>query len=542
MTKRIRKVLSKTKKTRKNSSFHNKELNDFLVGGFKQGATVLLAGSSGTGKTVLSMQWLFEGAKKFDDTGLYITLTEPISEAQSNLEGLTWYEPDVLNNGKVVLIDFRNQLRMRDTKQNPRPKQLIKIIEDLVRKTQAKRLVIDSITALCMAFETRQLVRNFIFSLGTILKALKCTTILTSEIQPDHQGYSLFGVEEFISDVLIRMEHIERKDTTMRTIQLMKLRGKKITSPLRHFYISEKGINIIPRYDLTLEQTVPDKRISTGVTSLDKMAHGGLWLSSSTLISGASGTGKSLLGLHFVMEGLQKGERCTLVVYEESKQQIRRNARGFGWDIDKYIKKGLLNIIVSYPEDKTLDEHLQDISHKAVKTKSKRIVIDSLSRIAGAAATDIEYRDFLKRLNAFLKRNGITAIYTHTSAGLLSTDLTTQSHISTITDAIILLKYVELEGKITRIITLIKLRGSDHDKNLREFSITKKGITIGKPLKNVENISTGVARRIQEKPTTTNIMKNIYTLRERFENKQISATDFNKQLNTLTKKMESINK
>jgi circadian clock protein KaiC len=521
------------------SSFSNKELNDFLMGGFPKGSAILLAGSSGTGKTVFSMQWLFEGAKKFGEKGVYLTLTEPVSKVISNLKGLAFYESNLVADSKIQFIDLRSEINKKHphTGISNDPLKLLNIVEDIVRKTGAQRLVIDSITAVCLLMQDKQTVRNLIFSLGTCFNALSCTTLLTSEVQPDDEGYSLYGVEEFISDGLLKLAHTPRKDTTMRTIQLLKLRGVELTSPLRHFRISCQGLELIPRVELTLTQDPTKRRVKTGISGLDAMSHGGLWEGSSTLISGASGTGKSLLGLQFIIEGLKKKEKCLLIVYEESLSQVYRNCQGFGWDLKKYVDSGLLKIAVSYPEDKPLDEHLMNIL-KWVTPQTKRLVIDSLSRISGTATSDQEYRDFVKRLNAYVKRLNIATIYTHTSAGLMGGDIVTQSHISTITDSIILLKYVEIMGEIRRMISLMKIRGSDHDKKLREFTITSKGFLIGKPFTGMEGLTTGVSRSLHK--TESGFISEMYALREKMERKELSPEEYLLKYNKLMEQKERV--
>jgi circadian clock protein KaiC len=525
------------KNVQKKSSFSNKELNNFLMGGFPNGSAILLAGSSGTGKTVFSMQWLFEGAKKFGEKGVYLTLTEPVSKVINNLKGLAFYDNNLVTDGKIRFIDLRSEIYKRNphTGISKNHLKLLNIIEDIVRKTGAQRLVIDSITAVCLMMHDKQTVRNLIFSLGTCFNALGCTTLLTSEVQPDDEGYSLYGVEEFISDGLLKLGHTPRKDTTMRTMQLLKLRGVEISSPLRHFRITRQGLELIPRVELTLTQDPTKRRVKTGISGLDTMTHGGFWEGSSTLISGASGTGKSLLGLQFIIEGLKNKEKCLLIVYEESLSQVYRNCQGFGWNLKKYVDNGLLKIAVSYPEDKPLDEHLMNIL-KWITPQTKRLVIDSLSRISGTATSDQEYRDFVKRLNAYVKRLNIATIYTHTSAGLMGADIITQSHISTITDSIILLKYVEIMGEIRRMISLMKIRGSDHDKKLREFKISSKGFLVGEPFMGMEGLTTGVSRSLHK--TESGFMSEMYALREKMERKELSPEEYLLKYNQLMQQKE----
>jgi circadian clock protein KaiC len=219
---------------------------------------------------------------------------------------------------------------------------------------------------------------------------------------------------------------------------------------------------------------------------------------------------------------------------EESKDQLIRNANTFGWPIKKYISNGTLTIMSDIPEGKPIEEHYKNIENVVLKIKPKRFVIDSLSGIERNYSKE-KFRGFTIALNNFLKNEGITSLMTNTTSSLLEISTITETHLSTSTDNILILKYVELDGKMKRVISVLKARGSDHEKDLREFIITKNGIKIGEPFTNISGLLSSSAVRI---PSPTAGIKKLYELREMLENNQISQVEFERKKNELQRKIE----
>ena len=215
------------------------------------------------------------------------------------------------------------------------------------------------------------------------------------------------------------------------------------------------------------------------------------------MISGASGTGKTVATLHFIIEGIKQGEESLLIEFEESPDQLFRNAASFGWDLKKYAEKGTVELICHYPEDLKAEQYLQMIQELVLKNKAKRVALDSLSALQ-RIYTEEKFREFVIGLNAFLKMHDVTALLTNTTSQLLGITQITETHLSTATDNILILKYVELGGRMRRLLSVLKQRGSRHKKELMEFEINPaRGMEILKPFENVENLMSGSARRVE---------------------------------------------
>ncbi len=450
----------------------------------------MVSGASGTGKTLLCHEWLFNGLNKFGENGLYVTFTEPLFKTLKNLEGMSFYDKSAIENEKIKILDIRKAVSEKDFDQE----HLINLIETEIKATGATRLVIDSITAFAYVLEDKAKIRKFIFDLGTMLATLGCTTVLTSEVSAPHK-YSVYGVEEFISDGIILMGQTEQKFQNIRTLEIAKMRGISYQGGSNSFRITKNGIKMFPQLTIPLVYGSSRTKISIGVKGFDEMAKGGVYEGSSNLIAGSTGSGKSILGLHFIWEGLQKGEPCLLAGFEESRYQILRNAASFGWDLEQYEKSGLLKIMCAYPSEKYIEEHLLGIKDVIDTMKIKRCVVDSLSSIGNSFEQE-QFRYFVKRLNAYLKSQNVTTIFTTATTGLMSVETLTEAHLSTMTDNIILLKYVEAEGEMRLMCSVLKTRGDDHSKSLREYHITGKGIVVGETFKGFENVMTGSTRKV----------------------------------------------
>jgi len=227
-----------------------KELDVALNGGFPEGACVLVAGSSGTGKTILGLEYLFRGTKEFHENGVYVTLTEPLFKVLQNLEGFDFYDREAVMSGAITIMDLRQLSEKMGLKLGmimiQEPEVILDILENTVKGVKAKRLVLDSVTAVCYHLKDPEKIRNFIFKLGTSLAGMGCTTILISEIPPNERIFSRFGVEEFICDGIVLLEQFERKGTLFRTLQVVKMRGKDHKRDKQMLVITPQGIKLAP--------------------------------------------------------------------------------------------------------------------------------------------------------------------------------------------------------------------------------------------------------------------------------------------------------
>ncbi len=253
-------------------------LDELMRGGTPSNATLLLAGNSGTGKTILALQWLFAGYEQLREPGIYLSLTEPISKSLQNLKTLSFCNINYIGPGGVYFTDLRGIIRGLDIENNNLNGRdvalLIETIRNMVAESGAKRVVVDSITALAYRLKEKSLIRDFIFRLGTLLAQLNVTVIMTSEVLDD--GYSVFGVEEFISDGIIKLSReISASGDITGQFRIAKMRGRSYESYPVTYRISEQGVILFPHSVRSLNYLVSEKRVPAGIVGLDEMMGGG---------------------------------------------------------------------------------------------------------------------------------------------------------------------------------------------------------------------------------------------------------------------------
>lgn len=288
------------------------------------------------------------------------------------------------------------------------------------------------------------------------------------------------------------MRNVLEEEKRRRTIEILKFRGTSHQKGEWPFtIIPHEGIIIIPLSAMELKQRSSNVRISSGITELDQMCGSGYFRDSIVLVSGATGNGKTLMVTHFIGAASHNNERALLFAFEESQEQLIRNATGWGIDYESMENAGNLKVICAYPETAGLEDHLIRMKTAIDKFKPNRVAIDSLSALE-RVSTIKGFREFVIGLTSFIKHKEICGLFTSTTPTLMGGTSITETHISTITDSIILLRYVEMFGEMRRGITALKMRGSMHDKDIREFSIDGKGMHIGKPFRNITGILSGM--------------------------------------------------
>ncbi|WP_130471295.1 circadian clock protein KaiC [Candidatus Magnetaquicoccus inordinatus] len=461
-------------------------------GGLPMGRTTLVAGTAGSAKTVFAAQFLAEGIRRKQQAGVFVTFEEPPADIRRNLLSMSWDIEQWEKDGLWAFVDASplpglEQIEAGDFDLGA----LLARIEHAIHQVSAKRVAIDSLGAVFSQFTHSYLVREEMRRLGAALRNLGITAVMTAERTQEFGEIARFGVEEFVADNVVILRNVLEDEKRRRTVEILKFRGTTHQKGEYPFTVlPDSGIVVIPVSAIELKQRSSDRRVSSGNPELDRMTGGGFFQDSLILVSGATGCGKTLMTAEFIAASITQGERCLLFAYEESREQLFRNARGWGYDFNKYEQEGLLQVICAYPETAGLEDHLIKIKSHIDSFKPRRVAVDSVSALE-RVATSRGFREFIISLASFVKQREIPGMFTATTANLMGGPSITESHFSSITDTIILLRYVEMLGEMRRGITVLKMRGSMHEKEIREFTIDGQGMHINAPFRNIIGILSG---------------------------------------------------
>ena len=466
-------------------------------GGLPRMRTTLLSGTAGSGKTVFAMHFLAAGITKSDEHGVFVTFEESASDIRKNVRNFGWNLSDWERDRQLAFVDASPDPHVETVEAGAFDlSALLARVENAVRKVNAKRVSVDSLGAIFSQFSDQSIVRRELFRIASALKQMGVTAVMTAERTDEYGPIARFGVEEFIADNVMVLRNALDAENRRRTIEIVKFRGTDHYKGEYPFTIMPKrGMVVIPLSAIQLRQRSSNVRISSGSPELDEMCGGGFFRDSVILVSGATGTGKTLTVTQFMEGGAAAGERCLLLAFEESREQLFRNATGWGADFERMERDGVLRVLCDYPEVAGLEEWLVQIQTAIAEFNPKRVALDSLSALERMGSPKA-FREFVIGLTSFLKHRETAGLLTSTTPSLMGGSSITEGHISTLTDSIILLRYVEMFGEMKRGLTVLKMRGSVHDRSIREFNIDGAGMHIGRRFGNVTGILGGAPMHV----------------------------------------------
>jgi len=453
-------------------------------GGLPRNRLTLVTGTAGSGKTVFAAQFLATGILQGKEPGVFVTFEERPDSVTRNMRSLGWDIASWEREGTWSYIDaspaYHIDTVFLGTDYDLTP--LLNRICAAIEETGARRVAIDSVGSLMAQFENGSRARQVLFQLAKTLESQGVTTVVTAEREEDYGPITQLGFEEYVADNVVILRNALEGEKRRRTLEVLKMRGGAHMKGEHLFtLLPGEGIVVVPVAISSIGYGSSTRRLSSGVAQLDDMFCGGLFERSLWLVAGATGTGKSLVATQFVAGGAASGERCLLHSFEESHDQLLRNAAAWGVDLEEMERRGSVAIVAEAPEAASLEDHLQRMKAAIDAFEPDRVAIDSLTALQ-RIATVKSFREYVLGLTFHIKLRSMLGLVTSTGGDFLHAESTSDLHVSTISDVITLLHYVPTEGEMRRAVQVLKMRGSDHDKAVREFSITSHGMVIGEPV------------------------------------------------------------
>jgi len=472
-----------------------KGLDEITGGGLPQGRPTLICGGTGCGKTLLSMEFLVRGATQFNEPGIFMSFEEKSEELTTNFASMGFDLNALAAQEKLVLEYIHIEKNEIEETGEYDLEGLFIRLGHAIDSIGAKRVVLDTIEALFSGLSNENILRAELRRLFRFLKDRGVTAIVTGE--QGERTLTRHGLEEYVADCVIFLNHAVSQQIATRRLRIIKYRGSNHGTNEYPFLIDEDGFSVMPVSSLGLDHPAATGRVSTGVDRLDTMLGGkGYYKGSSILVSGTAGTGKSSMAAHFVNTACQRGERCFYFAFEESKNQIIRNMRSIGIDLEQWVNKGLLTFQNNRPTLYGLEMHLVSMHKSIERFQPSIVVIDPISNLV-AAASEAEVRSMLSRLIDYLKMKQITAFCTDltTAASVIEK---TEVGISSLVDTWLLLQTIEASGERNRALYILKSRGMHHSNQIREFILSDDGIQLRNVYVGPGGVLTGSARIIQE--------------------------------------------
>lgn len=472
-----------------------KGLDEVTKGGLPKGRPTLVCGGAGSGKTLLAAEFLVRGALQFGEPGVFMSFEETSNELTKNVVSLGFKLDDLVARKKISLDYIQiDRSEIEETGEYDLEGLFIRL-DHAIASVGAKRVVLDTIETLFSGIPNPAVVRAELKRLFQWLKNKGMTTIITGE--QGEKTFTRHGLEEYVSDCVIFLDHRISEQVSTRRIRVVKYRGSAHDTNEFPFLIDEKGITVMPITSLGLRHTVTNKRVSTGIPRLDAMLGGkGYYRGSSVLISGSAGTGKTSLVAHFADAACRRGERCLYFAFEESESQVMRNMLSIGIDLEQWVKKGLLKYHADRPTIYGLETHLSVMQKMINEFKPAAVIVDPVSNL-NAVANNLNVKTMLTRLLDQLKLDRVTTVLTILTQGS-PTPESNDADISSLADTWIRLRDIEFGGERNRGIYILKSRGMAHSNQLREFVLTDKGVNLLDVYVGPSGVLTGSARLSRE--------------------------------------------
>lgn len=513
-------------------------MDEITGGGFPKGRPTLICGEAGCGKTLLSLEFIVRGAIDYDESGVFIAFEEKPEELAMNVASIG-FDLKKLQKDNRIKLDYVHidRSEIEETGEYDLEGLFIRL-GYAIDSIGAKRVVLDTIENLFSGLTNQGILRAELRRLFQWLKEKGVTAIITGE-RGEGQSLTRQGLEEYVSDCVILLDHRVINQISTRRLRIIKYRGSVHGTNEYPFMIDEDGISVLPVTSLILEKDVSTERISSGIPSLDKMLDGkGFFRGSSILVSGTAGTGKTSIAACFANAACERKERCLFFAFEESPNQIIRNMRSIDMDLQKHVNAGLLELHAARPTLQGLEQHLVVIHKQIKRFKPQVVVLDPITNLISVGSVG-EVKAMLVRLIDFLMEEQITVMFTALTLNTVVSEQTDEG-VSSLVDAWLLVRDIEFNGERNRGMYIMKSRGMKHSNQVREFVITDKGIDLVEVYLGPDGVLTGSAREAQKlhEQTGLALRSNALTMKDREINRKRKVLEA--QIANLKTEFESV--
>ncbi|HEY9853939.1 MAG TPA: circadian clock protein KaiC [Leptolyngbyaceae cyanobacterium] len=496
-------------------------LDEITYGGLPKGRPTLVCGSAGCGKTLLAMEFLLHGIKQYGEPGVFISFEETAEELTQNVTSLGWDLKQLIADRKLVIdCIYIDRSEIQETGEYDLEGIFVRL-GSAIDAIAAKRIVLDTVEVLFAGLSNTSIVRSELRRLFRWLKTKGVTAIVTGERGVN--SLTRQGLEEYVSDCVIRLDQRVQDELSTRRLQILKYRGSSHETNEYPFLIEEDGISVLPITSVGLQHEVSTERIPTGIPRLDTMLGAdGYFRGSSILVTGTAGTGKSTIAAHFARANCDRGEKCLYLAFEEAPDQICRNMRSIGIDLAPYIQQGLLHIEAMRPTVQGLELHLVKLHKQLRDLQPSAVIIDPISNLTLSGSLN-HAKAFFMRLIDLLKSQNITVLMTNLTSGGSPLE-STEIGVSSLMDTWLEVRTIESNGERNRVLQILKSRGMEHSNQVREFRLTNRGIELIDVYIGQGNVLIGTARIAQEAKENLerlNRQQNIARRRRELERQQL---------------------
>ncbi len=469
-------------------------LDEITGGGLPRGRPTLVCGGAGCGKTLLAAEFLVRGAVQFGEPGVFMAFEETEKELTANVASLGFDLAGLVRRKKIV-VDYVHLERSEFEESGEYDLEgLFVRLGHAIDSIGAKRVVLDTLEVLFASLPNEAVLRSELRRLFRWLKDKGVTAVITAE--RGRESLTRHGLEEYVSDCVILLDHRVNDQIATRHLRVVKYRGALHGTNEFPFLIGEEGISVLPITSLALNHQVSTERIATGIPRLDAMLGGkGFFRGSSILLTGTSGTGKTIISSNFANAAGKRGERVLFFSFEESPNQIVRNMHSIGLRLEPMVKRGLLRIHSARPSLYGLEMHLATMFKEIATFKPHVVIIDPITSLMDLG-TDSEGKGMVTRLIDYLKANQVTSFFTSLTQGGKAPQ-ESEAAMSSLMDSWILLQDFEGNGERNRVLYVLKARGMAHSNQIREFLISDHGIDVVDAYIGPSGVLTGSARAAQ---------------------------------------------